>query len=122
EYDAYQGDAYPNRRVPFDVPAGGVAFVTNSYPDTLSVLDPTTGEPLGTYPVGRDPVSLDGPHHLAISPSGDSVYVALSYPVTNVSGPHAAHGSSTRAGYAQKLDGHDLHVIGQVRVDNNPGD
>lgn len=122
EYDAYEGEAYPNRRKPLEVPAGGAVFVTNSYADTLSVLDIASGETLGTYPVGRDPVTLDGPHHVAVSPKGDAVYVALSYPVVNVAGPHGSHGSSARSGYAQKLDGHDLHVVGQVRIDNNPGD
>lgn len=121
-YDPYEGDAYPNRRTPLEIPDTGLALVTNSFSDTLSVLDLATGEDLGAYPVGRDPVSLDGPHHVVVSPSGDAVFVALSYPVANTSGPHASHGSSTQAGYAQKLDGKDLHVLGQVRVDNNPGD
>jgi len=121
-YDPYEGDAYPNRRTPLDIPDTGVGLVTNSYSDTLSVLDLKTGASLGDYPVGRDPVNLDGPHHVTISPSGDAVYVALSYPVVNTSGPHASHGSSIQAGYAQKLDGTDLRVLGQVRVDTNPGD
>jgi YVTN family beta-propeller protein len=122
EYDAYEGDAYPDRRPPLQMPDTGAVLVTNSYSDTLSVLDAKTGATLGTYPVGRDPVSLDGPHHVAVSPSGDAVFVGLSYPVVNASGPHAAHGASVQSGYAQKLDGNDFHVIGQVRVDNNPGD
>ncbi len=123
QYDVYEGDAYPDRRTPLSIPAGGALFTTNSYSDTVSVLDAMTGDTLGTYPVGRDPVTLDGPHHVVVSPSGDAVYVALSYPPADTGdGPHAAHGSSTRSGYAQKLDGNDLHVIGQVRVDNNPGE
>lgn len=122
EYDPYEGEAYPDRRTPLEIPEGGVGFVTNSYSDTLSILALATGETLLTVPVGRDPVSLDGPHHVAVSPSGDAVYVALSYPVVGLTGPHASHGSSQRSGYAQKLDGHDLAVAGQVRVDTNPGD
>lgn len=123
EYDAYQGDAFPNKREPLSIPAGGAMFVTNSYEDTLSVLDAAAGHTLGTYPVGRDPVSLDGPHHVSVSEAGDAVYVALSYPAVDTGeGPHAAHGSSVKSGYAQKLDGRDFHVIGQVRVDNNPGE
>jgi YVTN family beta-propeller protein len=73
-------------------------------------------------PVGRDPVSLDGPHHVAVSPSGDAVFIALSYPVVGLTGPHASHGSSQRSGYAQKLAGDDLAPLGQVRVDTNPGE
>lgn len=122
EYAPYEGEAYPDRREPLEIPEGGAGFVTNSYSDTVSVLDLGTGETLGTYPVGRDPVTLDGPHHVVVSPSGDAVYVALSYPVVSVSGPHASHGSSARSGYAQKLAGDDMRVLGQVRVDENPGD
>lgn len=122
EYAPYEGEAYPDRREPLEIPEGGAGFVTNSYSDTVSVLDLGTGETLGTYPVGRDPVTLDGPHHVVVSPSGDAVYVALSYPVVSVSGPHASHGSSARSGYAQKLAGDDMRVLGQVRVDENPGE
>lgn len=122
EYDPYEGEAYPDRREKIEVPESGAGFVTNSYSDTVSVLDLGTGETIGTYPVGRDPVTLDGPHHVVVSPSGDAVYVALSYPVVGVAGPHASHGSSARSGYAQKLAGDDLRVLGQVRVDENPGE
>jgi YVTN family beta-propeller protein len=122
EYDPYEGEAFPDRREPLQIPEGGAGFVTNSYSDTVTVLDLATGETIGTYPVGRDPVTLDGPHHVAVSPSGDAVYIALSYPVVNASGPHASHGSSQRSGYAQKLDGKEMRVVGQVRVDQNPGD
>lgn len=122
EYEQYEGDAYPNHRKPLEIPAGGAAFVTNSYSDSISVVAVATGDVLGTYPVGRDPVSLDGPHHVTVSPSGDAVYLALSYPIIAAAGPHATHGSSTRSGYAQKLDASDMHVVGQVRVDNNPGE
>lgn len=122
QYDPYEGEAYPDRRTPLTIPEGGAGFVTNSYSDTVSVFALATGETLLTVPVGRDPVSLDGPHHIAVSPSGDAVYIALSYPVVGLTGPHASHGASQRSGYAQKLDGADLSVIGQVRVDTNPGE
>lgn len=122
EYDPYEGEAYPDRRTPLVVPEGGVGFVTNSYSDTVTAIALATGEVLVTVPVGRDPVSLDGPHHVAASASGDAVYIGLSYPVLGLSGPHASHGSSQRSGYAQKLEGGELRVVGQVRVDTNPGD
>lgn len=122
EYDPFEGEAYPDTRPKLTIPEGGAGFVTNSYSDTVSVFALDTGEMLMTMPVGRDPVSLDGPHHIAISPSGDAVYIGLSYPVTNLTGPHASHGASQRSGYAQKLSGADLSVLGQVRVDTNPGE
>jgi hypothetical protein len=123
EYEAYQGDAFPSQRTPLVIPDTGALFITNSYADTVSVVDAVGGDTLGTYPVGRDPVSLDGPHHVVPSKAGDADYVALSYPAENTGeGPHAAHGSSVKSGYAQKLDMHDLRVLGQVRVDNNPGE
>ncbi|HMY19221.1 MAG TPA: YncE family protein, partial [Polyangium sp.] len=123
EYDAFQGDAYPNRRTPLVIPDSGALFITNSYADSVSVVDAVSGDTLGTYPVGRDPVSLDGPHHVVPSKAGDAVYIALSYPPENTGeGPHASHGSSVKSGYAQKLDMHDFRVLGQTRVDNNPGE
>lgn len=123
DYAAFQGDAFPNRRPPLVIPEMGALFVTNSYADTVSVVDAVNGDTLGTYPVGRDPVSLDGPHHVIPSKAGDAVYVALSYPAENTGeGPHASHGSSIKSGYAQKLDMRDFQVVGQVRVDNNPGE
>ncbi len=123
EYDAYQGEAYPNQRKPLVLPNTGALFVSNSYSDTLSVLDAVSGAVLGTYPVGRDPVSLDGPHHVVVSKPSNAVYVGLSYPVPDTGdGPHAAHGSAVKPGFAQKLALSDLSIIGQVRVDNNPGD
>lgn len=123
EYDAYQGDAYPNQRKPLVLPDTGALFVSNSYSDTLSVLDAASGAVLGTYPVGRDPVSLDGPHHVVVSEESNAVYVGLSYPVPDTgAGPHASHGSATKPGFAQKLALSDMSIVGQVRVDNNPGD
>jgi DNA-binding beta-propeller fold protein YncE len=78
---------------------------------------------IGTAPVGRDPVDVDGPHHLAADRQRGFVYVALSYPALgNATGPHAAHGGSTRAGFIQKLALDDLRVLGEVRIDPNPGD
>lgn len=123
EYDAYQGEAFPNQRKPLVLPAGGALFVTNSYSDTISVLDAVSGDVIGTYPAGRDPVSLDGPHHVVVSGASNAVYIGLSYPTEDTGiGPHAAHGSSIKAGFAQKLSLSDMSILGQTRVDNNPGE
>jgi DNA-binding beta-propeller fold protein YncE len=123
EYDAYEGEAFPNNRAPLVIPATGALFVTNSFSDTISVLDAVKGDVLGTYPAGRDPVSLDGPHHVVVSEASNAVYIGLSYPTEDTGlGPHASHGSSIKPGFAQKLSLDDLSVLGQTRVDNNPGE
>lgn len=121
-YAPYEGDAYPERTEPVAVPAGGMGVVSDSLSDTLSLVDLASGQRIGSFPVGRNPVDVDGPHHVALDPAGGFVYVALSYPVVGASGPHATHGSSARPGYAQKLSLDDFRVLGQVRIDNNPGD
>ncbi|NUQ78483.1 MAG: YncE family protein [Polyangiaceae bacterium] len=122
-YDPYEGDAYPNLRPKIAIPPGGIGIVSDSLSDTLSVLDLTTGERLGSYPAGREPVTIDGPHHVAADAARGAVYIGLSYPVDAASlGPHAAHGASLLPGYVQKLALDDMRILGQVRVDPNPGD
>ncbi len=122
-FEPYTGDAFPNRRQKLVVPPAGMGVVSDSLSDTLSFVDLATGERFATYPVGRDPVTIDGPHHVVADRARGALYIALSYPViAGSSGPHAAHGSSSVPGYAQKLSLEDLSVLGQVRVDANPGD
>jgi YVTN family beta-propeller protein len=121
-YDPYTGQAYPDRRPQVEVPAGGMGIVTDSLSDTLSLIDLATGERMRDVPVGRDPVGLDGPHHVAADPARGFAFVALSYPVVGGSGPHAGHGSSQQSGYVQKLALDDFSILGQVRIDANPGD
>jgi DNA-binding beta-propeller fold protein YncE len=121
-YDPYTSEAYPNRRPVVEVPQGGLGIVTNSLSDTLSLLDLGSGEQIGTVPVGRDPIDIDGPHHIGIDPKTGAAFVALSYPIIATGGPHATHGSSVKSGYTQKLALGDFSVTGQVRVDPNPGD
>lgn len=123
EYAPYEGaPAYPDKRPKLPAPKGTFAFVSDSYSDSVSVLDLPSNEVVRQVPVGRDPVGIDGPHHLAIDPEGN-VYVALSYPApTTLPGPHAAHASATRPGFVQKLAPDDLHPIGEVQIDANPGE
>ncbi len=121
-YEPYAGSAYPNRATPIAWPATGAALVTNSYGDTVSAIDLAKGEAFFTRPVGRNPVDVDGPHHIVVDPSGKFAYTALSYPAINASGPHAAHGSASIPGYVEKLSLVDLSIVGHVRVENNPGD
>lgn len=124
-YAPYSGEPpYPDTRPKLVLPAGEVGFVTNSYSDTVDVFRMEPLERIASYPVGRIPLDVDGPHHLAIDKPGGAIYVALSYPqVFATGGPHAAHGSSQRAGYVQKLALSDMRELGTaVRVDENPGD
>jgi DNA-binding beta-propeller fold protein YncE len=121
-YDPYTGEAFPDNRKPVAVPPGGLGVVTDSLSDTLSLLDLGTGEKIGRVPVGRDPVGLDGPHHITVDRERGFVYIGLSYPVVATGGPHASHGSSVQPGYVQKLALADFRILGQVRVDANPGE
>lgn len=116
------GPVYPNRRPKLPAAAGFLGFVSDNGSDTVTLLDLPAAKTLASIPVGRDPLSLDGPHHLAVDASGN-VYVALAYPAPPISpGPHSAHSSSKRSGYVLKLAADDFAVIGEVQVDPNPGD
>ncbi|WP_437774662.1 YncE family protein [Sorangium sp. So ce1097] len=122
-YEAYEGDAYPNRRPKIVIPEGGMAVVSDSRSDTFSLISLATGERFGVHAVGRDPVTIDGPHHVVVDRSRKAFYTALSYPsLIGAVGPHASHGSSVMAGYVQKLALDDMRPLGQVRVEANPGD
>ncbi len=123
-YDPYDGPpAYPNQRPQFTLPAGDLGVVSNNGSDTVSLLDLEAGSVIGSAPVGRDPVDLDGPHHVAVDRGKGVAYVALAYPAPAIApGPHASHGSSSRDGFVQELALDDLRILGEVRVDPNPGD
>lgn len=122
----FEGEAYPNRRAKVELPTSGdVALVANATSDTLRFVALDPARPIATLPVGRDPIDIDGPHHLAVDRERTFVVVALAYPpVTEAQGPHAghSHGASQRVGFVQKLALSDLHLLGEVRVDPNPGD
>src|SRR5207237_752248 len=67
EYDPYAGPpAYPNQRAKLPRPKGSFAFVSDSLSDTIGVLDLPSNELVAQVPVGRDPIDIDGPHHLAL--------------------------------------------------------
>ena len=123
-YDPYAGGpVYPEKRAKLPVVAGDLGLVSNAGSDTITAVDIAQGKVLATVPVGKNPVDLDGPHHVAIDRARGFAYVAFSYPVnTNAVGPHASHGSSARLGLVQKLRLDDLVIVGEVRVDTNPGD
>jgi hypothetical protein len=122
EPEPYEGEAYPDLTAPIVYPARA-ALVTNSLGDTISVLDVDTMTLAAERPVGRNPVDVDGPHHVTVDEARGVGFIALSYPTSNVlPGPHATHGSSTTFGWVQKLSLDSLEVLGQARVDPNPGD
>lgn len=122
-WQPYHGDAYVEPAADIPWPAGELALTSDSLADTLTAIDPLTGTRLVSVPVGRDPVAIDGPHHLAIDRARGHVYVALSYPAAALTpGPHAAHGSSLRPGYVQKLRLRDLRPVAERAIEANPGD
>ncbi len=118
----FEGEAFPDRVAVIAYPESA-GLVTNSLSDTLSVLDLGSMEVLATRPVGRNPVDIDGPHHVAVDEVDGHAYIALSYPASQtVLGPHGTHGSSISYGWVQKLRLDDLSVVSQLRVKPNPGD
>lgn len=121
-YEPYDGDAYPDRVAPIAWPEGGAGIVTDSLSDTLSLVDLSTGKLFDQRPVGRNPVDIDGPHHVAVSLERGEAFIALSYPVFGDTGLHSGHGGSRRLGWVQRLSLSDLSLIGEARVEPNPGD
>lgn len=113
----FSGDAYPNQRATFERSDRRLGYVANRNSDTVSVLDLDAMALLGSVPVGRDPVDIDGPRHVVLDPANDLAYIALSYPFSAAS-PHAlAEGATQRSSYVEALELSDLSVAGDVRVD-----
>jgi len=77
---------------------------------------------LASVPVGRSPVDIDGPRHLALDPENGLGYVALSYPFANVSAHALSLGATQRSGYVQALNLLDLSIAGELRVDPSAAD
>lgn len=115
---AYQGDAFPERRVAIERDGRRLAYVPNRRSDTISVLDLNEMEVVATVPVGRDPVDIDGPRHLVLDPDGELGYVVLSYPESTPGAHQVAQGATARAGYVEALRLSDLSVAGDLRVDS----
>jgi len=105
------------------LPDGDFGLTSNNGSDSVTLLDLNRFESLDSGPVGIDPVALDGPHHIAVSRSLNAAFVALSYPAPALApGPHAAHGSSQRAGVVEELALENLAPQVSHRVETNPGD
>ncbi|MET0795087.1 MAG: hypothetical protein ABW061_26450 [Polyangiaceae bacterium] len=111
------GTAFPDSRIAFERADRRVGYVANRNSDTVSVLDLDAMTLLGTVPVGRDPVDIDGPRHVVLDPANALAYLALSYPFSAAS-PHAlSEGATQRSGYVEALNLGDLSVAGDLRVD-----
>lgn len=121
--DAYEGTAFPEQRPLLELPDTDFGLTSNNGSDSVSLLALAAESVLTTSPIGVDPVALDGPHHIAVSRELGAAFVALSYPAPAVApGPHAAHGSSQRAGRVQRLGLDRLAPEADTEVETNPGD
>lgn len=106
----------------------GRVLVTNSLEDSVSLFDVTQlGQAafpeLARAPVGLLPPEIEGVHHAAIDPGGQYYYVGISnFAPGTGTGPHGAHGNGTADGHVLKVRASDNIVVGEVRVDRNPGD
>lgn len=115
----YQGVAFPDRRAPLPAPPGGLGLVANASSDSLSVVEPAGGDVLVTLPVGRDPVTTDGPVGLAAHTESGSVYVVLAYQDLHQH-LHAGGGGHVQPGYVQRLALADLSIRGEVEIPEEP--
>lgn len=122
-----QQAAWPDPEVPAP-PVAGRLIITNNLEDTLSVFDAAhvgaaSFPELVREPVGVNPIETEAPHHAALSPAGDFLYVGFgNYAPGAGTGPHASHGTGDVSGSVLKLRARDYRVVGSARVDRNPGD
>jgi len=116
------GKAFPNHRPTFESAGRRLGYVPNRNSDTVSVLDLDAMELLGSVPVGRDPVDIDGPQHLALDPANGLAYVVLSYPFSITSAHAVAQGATLRSGYVEALNLLDLSIAGDLRVEPKAAD
>ena len=116
----YEGEAFPNRRSSFG--GGERLYVIAEAHDRIAVVDRSSGSILGAAPIGRNPVEVDGPHAVQVDEKNGFLYVGLAYPATGADGVAHSHGTSTRAGYVQKLALDELRVVGETRVDSDPAE
>jgi len=109
--------AYPNHRPTFEAQGRRLGYVANRNSDTVSVLDLDAMTLLGSVPVGRNPVDIDGPRHVVLDAASGLAYIALSYPFANTSVHALSEGATQRSGYIQALNLSDLSIAGELRVD-----
>ncbi|MDB4933291.1 MAG: hypothetical protein JWP87_263 [Labilithrix sp.] len=122
-YDPYAGPPpYPNERPKLTAPDGYFALVPSSGSDTLALIDLATGIAVGSAPLGRDPVAIDGPHQVVADRARGVAYAVLSYPGSAANAGQHSHGASNVPGWVQVIALDDLRAVGELRVDPNPGE
>lgn len=109
-------------RVAASVPRARAAYVSNNGSDSISVLD--LDHPGDAAAVALDfDARREAPHHLAIDPTGDRLYVAFAHPRPTAGTDHRAHGRSALApGEVVSLQLSTLRLLGRFEVDESPGD
>lgn len=119
-YAAYDGDAYPNQRPQYEPNGRLLGYVANRMSDSISVIDLDAMALLGSSPIGRDPVDIDGARHVVLDEERELAYVVLSYPL-DIPSAHVEPGQEIpeRASYVQALDLTDFRPLGEVRVEPN---
>lgn len=101
---------------------GGRLVLSNANEDTLSFLEATTLDELARVPIGRIPVELEGPSHLAASPDGRFLWVSITNTSHEPGGPHGPHGDGSVDGFVQWLDARTGLVLGEARTGRLPSD
>lgn len=117
------GPPYPNQRGSIQADGRLLGFIANRMSDTISVLDLDSMTLLGSVPIGRDPVDVDGPRRVVLDARRRLGYVALSYPLSVQSVHVAAEtGAVARPGYVQAFSLDDLRPLGEQRVEQSPAE
>ena len=117
------GPAWDLPRPLLPLPAGDLGLTSDTLGDTVTFYDLAARKVLARLPVGRNPIDIDGPHHLGLDRARGLLYVALSYPApTLAAGPHARHGASQRAGWVQQWSLRPFAWLAESFVAPNPGD
>jgi DNA-binding beta-propeller fold protein YncE len=99
--------------------------ITNSGEDTFAFVSLDLPQPrlLARVPVGDDPIDIEAPHDVAISPSGDTIYVVLANPGPGAAaGPHGGHGASSLPGVLLALDARTAEKRAETLLDPNAGE
>jgi DNA-binding beta-propeller fold protein YncE len=122
-FDPYAGPApYPDLRPKLTLPDGDFALVPSSGSDTVTLIDLARGKVVGSAPLGRDPVAIDGPHQVVADRARGVAFAVLSYPGSAANAGQHSHGSSNVPGWVQVVALDDLRPVGELRVDPNPGE